>query len=87
MKAIGTYKGKSVEVELEVGESLADLVSIYGEEVVYKCARADIKARAKSTIIGFLKRGHSVHIIKERMKTWAPIRRVRTCYDFEFPEL
>jgi len=57
---------------------LSELIELYGEAVVYKCAIEGMKHRMRSSLTNYLRIGYDDATIASKMSDWQPIQRART---------
>ena len=64
--------GKSLTVEYAMGETLAELVQTFGEDVVYNVARQQLVIKLQAVIRSGLDKGASDEEIRNHVKAWRP---------------
>jgi hypothetical protein len=62
----------SVEFDYEIPENLADLVTRFGEQVVFSHVKRSIIIAAQGTARGLMKGGKNAEAIQQSMDTWKP---------------
>uniref|UniRef100_A0A6M3L688 Uncharacterized protein n=1 Tax=viral metagenome TaxID=1070528 RepID=A0A6M3L688_9ZZZZ len=63
---------REVTVDYDFGDSFADMVNKFGEEVVYTSAKANMRVRCQAVIDGGIEKGLSDEEIQNRVTAWKP---------------
>jgi hypothetical protein len=70
--AVVPTTGAKVTIEVDFGSNLAELVSLYGEDVIYSAAKSDLVVSAQGRSRALLKKGQTPEEVATTMKTWKP---------------
>ena len=71
-----------VEFELDIGDTLDEMVERYGEMVVYKLAFEKAKTSAMNLARNLLSSGKTPEEVVNALENeWTPVRRMKTAYN------
>lgn len=73
----GAKTGNPVTTEVDLGDSLQDMIDKFGEQVVYDRALRSLKISFQSWVMGQLQAGKSKDEIQKEAKDWKPGNRKR----------
>jgi hypothetical protein len=75
ISAVRKKTGKSVDVEVDIPATLADMVRSYGEQIVYNHAKGSIVVSLQGWLRSQLDHDKSVEDITKEVRSWKPGQR------------